>query len=117
MNSKFTSTSFWATVIAGIAVFITGITDVVPAEWAAIAGTVVAALYALSRGLAKYNLDVKNGYKTREFWISLFTIIGLVAVAIPGNLTSTIAVVCSSIVAGVYAVSRGISANPQNEVK
>lgn len=47
------TTEFWATVVFDAAVLVAALADALPAKWAAIAGSVSTALYAISRGIAK----------------------------------------------------------------
>jgi hypothetical protein len=100
-------TEFWISVLIGIGALIAGITDVLPAEWAAAAATISAASYAHARGIKKYQSDFKRGLATTEFWIAAATVAGMVAAAVPGGISAQVAMVCSAVVAAFYAVSRG----------
>ena len=50
------STEFWIVVTVLLADLITGLTGVLPPEWAGASATVVTVLYAVSRGLAKHGV-------------------------------------------------------------
>lgn len=101
------STEFWVTVFAAIGTFIAGISEVLPPTWAAVAATVVAASYALSRGIAKHGGSLKRGPKTTEFWVSVATVVGLVAATIPGGVSAKVGIIAAAVVSAVYALSRG----------
>jgi uncharacterized membrane protein HdeD (DUF308 family) len=109
MSVGWKTTEFWVALFTGIAATIAGLTSVLPANYAAIAVTVTAALYAAARAAAKYGIDIKRGYKTSEFYVAIFSSIGIVVAAIPGEVSATVASICAAILAGIYAVTRGLS--------
>jgi len=53
MKPGYKTTEFWAAVAVSLGTIIASISQVLPPKYAAIASTVVAALYAISRGWAK----------------------------------------------------------------
>lgn len=52
---------------------------------------------------------MKKGYKTTEFYLSLFTIIGSIAAAVSDLLPDKWAAIAITISTGAYAVSRGLT--------
>jgi len=55
IKSGWKTTEFWGSAAAGVAVFLSALQGSLPPKYAALAGTLIAGLYALSRGLAKLN--------------------------------------------------------------
>ena len=53
MKPGWKTTEFWASLALGVAVVIESVEGSLPEKYAAIAASVVAAAYAISRGLAK----------------------------------------------------------------
>ena len=52
---------------------------------------------------------MKSGYKTTEFWITMLSIIGLVASTAASSLSPKYAALGASISAAAYAISRGLA--------
>ncbi len=52
---------------------------------------------------------MKSGWKTSEFWVSFFVIIGSTAAVLMDHLDPKYAVIASSISSLAYAISRGLS--------
>lgn len=55
MKSGYLTTEFWISAVAIIGLLVAALADALPPRYAAIATSVAAAAYALSRGLAKIN--------------------------------------------------------------
>lgn len=55
IKSGWKTTEFWGSLAVGAAVVISSLEGALPPKYAALAGTLVAGLYSLSRGLAKLN--------------------------------------------------------------
>jgi len=49
------------------------------------------------------------GYKTTEFWITIFTLIATIASAVSGLVDEDYAYIVAAIASGAYAVSRGLA--------
>jgi len=90
--------------------WLAAIGGIVPANWAAVIATGSVVAYAISRGLAKHNADLKGGYRTTEFWVGLAQVAVIVAAAVPGAVTDKIAAVLVASIAAVYTISRGVAA-------
>lgn len=63
------TTEFWAALAAVIGSVISGLTDMLPAEWSATLAVIATAAYALSRGLAKNGIpaEVDDGDELDDF--------------------------------------------------
>jgi hypothetical protein len=66
--NTFKTAEFWAFVLTTVAAWVGTLTSQVGSNTAVWVTAVSASLYALSRGLAKANFDVKNFWETTEFW-------------------------------------------------
>ncbi|QDP54878.1 MAG: hypothetical protein Unbinned3891contig1000_76 [Prokaryotic dsDNA virus sp.] len=60
MKPGIKSTEFWVILLVALASFIGTVQEILPAEWAAGATSAMAALYALSRGIAKFGDAISN---------------------------------------------------------
>ncbi len=52
---------------------------------------------------------MKTGYKTTEFYVTLFSILGLVVSALASSLSPKYAAIGVSVSGAAYAVSRGLA--------
>ena len=52
---------------------------------------------------------MKPGYKTSEFYVTLLTIIGLVASSVAAPLSPRYAAIGAAVSAAAYSISRGLS--------
>jgi len=110
VNSKwYERTEFWIALLGMIGGWVLALTSIVPAQYAAYLTVASAVAYAISRGLAKYNLDFKHGYRTSEFWLAAIGVAIIVAQAVPGHISAQVATVLSALVAVFYQVSRGMA--------
>ena len=110
MNSKwYERTEFWTALLGMLGGWVLALTSVVPAQYAAYLTVASAVAYAISRGLAKYNIDFKMGYRTSEFWLAAISVAIIVAQAIPAHISAQVAAVLSAIIAAFYQVSRGMA--------
>lgn len=118
MNLEFLKrTTFWTVFVLVIGTWITQFTGYLPTEWAATATIAATGAYALSRGLAKHDNDLKNGINTTEFWVGVAGVVIVVVAAFDGALSVEMAQLLAVIQAGVYAISRGISKSPEEETE
>lgn len=53
--------------------------------------------------------SVTPGHRTTEFWVSALTALGNVVGALAGVIPADFAVTASAIVAGLYAIARGLA--------
>jgi len=113
--AKFQSTEFLLSLGSAVAAWLVAAAGYLPSEYAALLMGVSAVVYALSRGLAKFNMDLKSGWKTSEFWLAMAGIIVTVLVAIPGVIDPQIALAIGASIGASYVVSRGLSKNPLDE--
>lgn len=60
MKPGYRTTEFWVSVLTIVGVLVAALSDALPPRYAAIASSVAATAYAVSRGLAKVN-PPKNG--------------------------------------------------------
>ena len=110
MNSKwYERTEFWIALLGMLGGWVLALTSIVPAQYAAYLTVASAVAYAISRGLAKYNNDIKLGIHTSEFWLAVVGVVIIVAQAIPGHISAQVAAILSALVAAFYQVSRGMS--------
>ena len=112
MREKLKSTAWWTTLAFAIGAWLAAVMDVLPAEYAAVISTASVVAYAISRGIAKYDADLKNGYKTTEFWVAVAQVIVVVLAAVPGELQDNVAGVLVATIAAVYTITRGMAAPP-----
>ena len=108
-------TEFWIALLATIGAVFANSQGWITPEYAAIVATVSAAAYALSRGLAKYNNDLKRGWKTTEFWVGLVGAAVVVFESVSGNISADTVVILNSIIGVIYAISRGFAKMPEYE--
>jgi hypothetical protein len=54
-------------------------------------------------------VNPKPGYKTTEFWLTIFAIAAPTIEAIAGNLPAQWAAIASGVATGMYAFSRGLA--------
>lgn len=52
---------------------------------------------------------MKAGYKTTEFWITMLSIVGLVASSVAASLSPRYAAIGVAISTAAYAISRGLA--------
>lgn len=52
---------------------------------------------------------MRKGYQTTEFWVTVLSIIGLVASSASASLSPKYAAVGASVSAAAYAISRGLA--------
>lgn len=52
---------------------------------------------------------MKSGWKTTEFWVSVTSIVGLVAAAVATPLSPKYAAIGAAVSAASYAISRGLA--------
>jgi magnesium-transporting ATPase (P-type) len=103
------TTEFWGSAAAVLAAWILSFLDVIPPQYGAIASAVAAVLYAISRGIAKKDNDLRLGYKTSEFWLSVLAILGMAVAAVPGALPASVATIVSATVVAGYAIARALA--------
>jgi len=111
-KSSWKSSEFWMAVVAGLGGVAAQLTGMIPEPYGAIAASLSAALYALSRGMAK-NQDplggLKPGVSTTEFWGNLVSQIGSVSLAVSGAVDPKAAAMLMLISNGAYGLSRGLA--------
>ena len=118
MNLEFLKrTTFWTIFTLVVGTWITQFTGYLPTEGAAMATIAATGSYALSRGLAKYSNDMKNGLSTTEFWVGVAGVVIVVVAAFDGALSVKMAESLALIQGGVYALSRGLAKSPEDEVE
>jgi uncharacterized membrane protein HdeD (DUF308 family) len=116
VKDKLTSTAFWTTVAFALGAWLAAVVTTFPAEYAAIVSTASVVAYAISRGIAKYDADLKNGYKTTEFWIAVAQIVVVVLATVPGAVQDKVAGVLVATIAAVYTITRGMAAPPPDTI-
>lgn len=52
---------------------------------------------------------IKPGIQTTEFWVSAFTIIGLLTASVGGAIPGPYGVIAAAVSSGAYAISRGLA--------
>jgi len=111
-KSSWKSTEFWATMASGLGAVSAQMAGILPAPLGSQIAAASAALYALSRGLAK-NSDplggVKPGLSTTEVWANALATAGAVLGAAAGALSPETAAILAAISTGAIAVSRGLA--------
>src|SRR3990167_6642665 len=111
-RSSWKSSEFWAAVLVSGAAVAAQVAGVVPPPYGPVLATVPAALYALSRGIAKRDDPqggVKPGVQTTEFWISILSAAGDVLAAVAGVVQPETAATLIAVKAGIYEVARGLA--------
>ena len=111
-KSSWKSTEFWTAALAGLGAILAQAGGLIPPPYGAIGLSVSAALYSISRGLAKQadpTGGVKPGMTTTEFWLNILTQIGIVAAATSGAVDPQTAATLMLISNGAYGLSRGLA--------
>lgn len=103
------STSFWASAATIIAIWISTTFTNLNGRWAVIASTAVAGLYALSRGIAKKDTDLKRGWHTTEFWLGVIQVALIVIAGIENNIPPRYAAMATAALTGLYALARSLA--------
>ncbi len=113
------STEFWTAALAGLAAVAAQASGFVPAPYGVIVAAGSAALYQISRGLAKMGDPeggVKPGQGTSEFWVNIITQVGSVSAASAGAVDPQVAGMLMMVSNGCYGLARGLAkggAQPQ----
>ncbi len=56
---------------------------------------------------------MKSGWKTTEFWVTVFSIVGMAAAALASSLGPRYAAIAVAISSAAYALSRGLAKQHQ----
>jgi hypothetical protein len=115
--SKLTSSGFLLSIGSVVVAWASYLAGALPAEYAVYITAGAGIIYALSRGLAKFNTELKSGFKTREFWLAVASVAVTVLVAIPGVVSPELAAAMGGSVLAAYGVSRGLAKEPEAQVE
>ena len=108
-------TSFWIAVATVVGAWAAAAAGQLSPDWAVIMTAISSGAYALSRGLAKYDADLKAGWKTTEFWVAVVSLVVCVAAAVPGEVAAQVSGIATLIISALYLVSRGLAKNAAAE--
>lgn len=101
----FRTLEFLLLVLVNAAAWLTTVAGSLPERWAVYATAASGAGYALWRGLAKQNADIKNYWQTSEFWVAVLAS----APAVVAAFADTIDVKTYEVVQGVIVLATGIA--------
>lgn len=109
-GSNYRSTEFFITLCTLLASFVAGLTEVLPAETAITIGAVATALYAVARGISKWDkTKIRPGWGTTEWWAVLLVLVADFVTALSTDLSGEFATTIAAVVGGLYAISRGLA--------
>jgi hypothetical protein len=101
----FRTLEFLLLVVVNVAAWLTAIAGSLPDRWAVYATAASGAGYALWRGLAKQNSDVKDYWHTSEFWVAVIASLPAIIAAF----ANTINVKTYEVLQGVIVMATGIA--------
>lgn len=111
-RSSWKSVEFWATVLASLGAITTQAAGIIPPPLGLQIAAASSALYALSRGLAKYHDPmggVKPGISSTETWANALATIAAIVSAYQGTVSPEVAAILAAISAGAMTISRGLA--------
>lgn len=113
LNPKtFKTLEFLLLVLSNLAGWLLAVADYIPDRWAIYATAASGALYALWRGLAKQNTDVKDYWHTSEFYVALITSLPAVIGAFADTLDAKSYGIIQAAIVAFLGVANGLRKDP-----
>lgn len=111
-RSSWKSVEFWATMLASLGAIATQAAGIIPPPLGLQIAAASSALYALSRGLAKYHDPmggIKPGIATTETWANVLATIAAILAGYQGTVSPDVAAILAAVSAGAMTISRGLA--------
>jgi acid phosphatase family membrane protein YuiD len=110
------SLPFILLVLTNVAAFLATTGGTVSSHNAWVFAALSAGVYALSRGLAKFNSDGKPFYLTTEFWVAVLGAVGAVVAASQGHISDTLMKELLAFIAAATVIAEGLRTPPSKAV-
>lgn len=108
----FKTLEFLLVVLANVAAWLLAVVDYMPTRYAVYATALAGAMYALSRGLAKVNTDVKDYWQTTEFWVAAASSVPAIIAAFADTIGPTTYGIIQTIIVMVTGIMNGARKDP-----
>jgi hypothetical protein len=113
LNPKtFKTLEFLLLVLSNLAGWLLALADYMPDRWAIYATAGSGALYALWRGIAKQNTDVKDYWHTSEFYVSIITSLPAVIGAFADTLDARSYGIIQAGIVAFLGIANGLRKDP-----
>lgn len=115
-RSTFTSMEFILLVLTNAAAWLATTGSTVTTHNAWVFSAASAGVYALARGLAKFNADGKPWYMTSEFYVAVLGAVAAVVGASQGHISDTLSKELLALIGAALAVANGLRTPPAEAV-